>query len=132
MIRYSLILLLLCAGTIVGRVESSAPLVEKSCRQHPQVIGKCFTVRGRLSVYNGAPTLRLWRVGTNRMLGISEQRYAQDGYRNIPENLERQVNQGVSLFGDFEVCPFTRSQPREMQMVCIEAGKNLVARKRDF
>jgi hypothetical protein len=120
------ILLLLITCTVLA--HPTAFQASRSCRQHPQLVGKCFHLRGRLSVYNGAPALRLWRVGTQRMLGISEQRFAVTGYRNIPDYLEKEINQDVDIFGDFEVCPFTRSQPREMQLVCIESGKNLVVR----
>jgi hypothetical protein len=102
----------------------------KSCREHPQLVGKCFTVRGRLSVYNGAPALRLWKVGTHRILGVSEQRFALAGYRNVPEDIESRINQDVEIFGTYQVCPFTRSRPGEMQLVCIESGKHLVVRKR--
>ena len=102
---------------------------EKSCGEHPQLIGSCFTLRGRLSIYNGTPALRLWRVGTRRVLGISEQRFSVAGYRNVPEYIESQTNQNVAIFGDFLVCPFTRSRPGEMQLVCIEAGKNLLVHK---
>jgi len=63
------------------------------------------------------------------MLGISEQRFSVAGYRNVPDYIESQINQNVAIFGDFMVCPFTRSQPAAMQLVCIEAGKNLVVRK---
>jgi hypothetical protein len=102
---------------------------DKPCREHPRLIGRCFTVHGRLSVYNGAPALRLWKTGTPRMLGISEQRFAVAGYRNLPENIEKQINQDVAIFGDFLVCPFTRPKPGEMQLVCIDSGKNLFVRR---
>lgn len=103
---------------------------DKSCRQHPQLVGKCFTVHGRLSVYNGAPAMRIWKVGTKRMLGISEQRFAIQGCRNVPEAIQNQLNQDVEVFGDFLVCPFTRPRAGEMQLVCIEDGKNLRVQKR--
>jgi len=64
------------------------------------------------------------------MLGISEQRFAVVGYRNVPDDIESQINQDVAIFGDFLVCPFTPSRPGEMQFVCIESGKNLSIRKR--
>jgi len=64
------------------------------------------------------------------MLGISEQRFLVAGYRNIPEDIESQINPDVAIFGDFLVCPFTRPHAGEMQLVCIESGKNLVVRKR--
>jgi hypothetical protein len=114
-------------------VPAPAPVSEptdKSCREHPQLIGKCFAVHGRLSVYNGAPAVRLWRTGTRRMLGVSEQRFNQPGYRNLPESLSQQLNGENEIFGDFLVCPFTTPKPREMQLVCIESAQNLSIQKR--
>jgi|SRR5215471_2350078 len=104
---------------------------EKSCRQHPLLVGRCFTVHGRLSIYNGAPARRIWRVGTKRILGISEQRFSVAGYRNIPDYVEDKIDQDVVIFGDFVVCPFTQSKPGEMQLLCIESATNLVVRKRE-
>jgi len=102
---------------------------EKPCRSHPQLVGRCFSLRGRLSVYNGSPALRIRRVGTRRILGISEQRFSVAGYRNVPANVANQINQDVAILGDFLVCPFTPSRPREMQLVCIDTAKNLVIKK---
>jgi len=119
----------MCLASI-GLIAQSPAAVMKSCREHPKLSGSCFSVRGRLSVYNGAPAVRLWKVGTKRVLGISEQRFAEEGYRNIPENLKAQLNQDVEIFGDYIVCPFTPQRKGEMQLVCIEEGKNLEVRKR--
>jgi hypothetical protein len=129
MYKRATLLLLLIASINVWAQSPAREAKEKSCRTHPQLVGRCFTLHGRLSVYNGAPALCLWKVGTRRMLGISEQRFAVAGYRNVPENIESQINQDIAIFGDFLVCPFTRPHPREMQLVCIEEGKNLVVRK---
>jgi hypothetical protein len=121
--------------TIVGiDVSAQSPAFEakdKSCREHPLLVGRCFTVRGRLSVYNGSPARRLWRVGTRRVLGISEQRFSVTGYRNVPDYIENKINQDVAIFGDFLVCPFTREKPGEMQLVCIEGAKNVVVRQKE-
>src|SRR5262245_50383057 len=124
-------LLLVILSVSVWAQSPARDAKEKSCRTHPLLVGRCFTLHGRLSVYNGAPALRLWKVGSRRMLGISEQRFAIAGYRNIPENIESQLNQDVAIFGDFLVCPFTRPRPREMQLVCIEEGKNLAVRRQE-
>jgi|SRR5262252_10179896 len=126
----SILFLLFCFVPVFPFQSPAAETQDKSCRQHPQLVGKCFNVHGRLSVYNGAPAMRIWKTGTKRMLGISEQRFALPGYRNIPDDVRSQVNQEVDLFGDFLVCPFTRPQAGAMQLVCIEAGKNLKAQKR--
>ena len=122
------LLLIICAGVTAGFPVHEAR--EKSCREHPQLIGKCFNVRGRLSVYNGAPAVRLWRIGTRRLLGISEQRFNVPGYRNLPESLAHELNGENEITGDFLVCPFTKPKPGEMQLVCIESAKNVSIEKR--
>ena len=123
----ALSLLVICGG--VSAISVSSPF-EKSCRQHPQLVGKCSTVHGTLSVYNGNPAVRLRRIGTKRILGVSDQRFKLPEYSNIPEALMKQLNGENELVGDFLVCPFTRSKPGEMQLICIESAKNVVTRKR--
>jgi hypothetical protein len=126
--RITTSLVLILGGSISAM---SPPLqAQKPCREHPQLIGECFNVRGRLSVYNGAPAVRLWRIGTRRVLGISEQRFSLPEYRNLPEDLTKQLNGENELVADFLVCPFTRAKPREMQLVCIESAKDVVVKKR--
>ena len=73
---------------IVSAMPSSGP-IDKSCREHPQLVSSCFKVRGRLAVYNGAPALRIWKIGTTRMLGVSEQRFAIAGVKNAPKMCNR-------------------------------------------
>lgn len=121
------ILLLIFTHSVSAQTGAQAAL--KPCHSQPSLVGKCFTVRGRLSLYNGAPTIRLWRVGTKRMLGVSAS-YSREGYGSIPEELEKQLNWETELWGDFLVCPFTPQRPKEMQLICIESGKKIVARKR--
>ena len=125
------ILGLLLTSSVNVLAQSPVEAKEKSCREHPLLTGRCFTVRGRLSVYNGAPARRIWKVGTKRILGISEQRFSVAGYRNIPEDIESKISEDVALYGDFLVCPFTRSKPGEMQLVCIDEAKNLVVKNRE-
>jgi len=115
-------LALLTAGSAI---HSSARRFEKSCREHPQLVSNCFKLRGRLAVYNGAPALRIWKIGTKRMLGVSEQRFAIDGVRNVPEDVQAKIDQNKFLYGDFLVCPFTAPRSNEMQLVCIESVANL-------
>jgi hypothetical protein len=77
----------------------------KSCKEHPRLIGPCFNVHSRLSYYNGAPSLRLWPVGTHRLLGISEGRFALPGYDNVPSAvIARLANFENEMFADFTVC----------------------------
>src|SRR5437660_9965547 len=122
------LLLILC-----GSVSATSPsvLIEKPCREHPNLAGKCFSVHGRLSTYNGNPAVRLWNLRSRRMLGVSDQRFSQPGYRNIPEDLVKRLDGANDIYGDFLVCPFTRPRPREMQLMCIESAKNVVVKKRE-
>jgi hypothetical protein len=87
-------------------------------------------VRGRLAVYNGAPALRIWKIGSKRILGVSDQRFKVDGFRNIPEELEAKLDQNKLIYADFVLCPFTSPKANEMQLVCIESATNLRIEKR--
>ena len=127
---FAILIFLVVVGSSFAASQNSNKVQNKSCKDHPKVIGACFTVSGRLSVYNGAPTLRIWKTGTRRMLGVSEQRFQEVGYVNVPEDIRAKVNFDTDLFGSFLVCPFTRSRPGEMQMVCVESGRNLQTRVR--
>ena len=120
------LLLMLCVAA--SGTPASFPR-DKSCREHPRLVGKCFNVHGRLATYNGNPAVRLWRIGTKRVLGISDQRFKEEGYRNIPDDLLKQLDGESTITGDFLVCPFTQPKPGEMQLVCIESAKNTVVTK---
>jgi hypothetical protein len=126
------LLFLICMlGAIVIPVRSTVSRQgDKSCREHPKLVGKCFSVHGRLAVYNGAPALRILKLGTKRMLGVSEQRFAIEGFRNVPEEVTAKLDQDKLLYGDYTVCPFTRAREKEMQLVCIEKVSNLVVKNR--
>jgi hypothetical protein len=113
-----------------GSASATSPPVpvEKSCREHPQLVGKCFIVHGRLSTYNGNPAVRLWNLRTKRMLGVSDQRFSLPGYSNIPEDIAKQLDGETNIYGDFLVCPFTRPRPREMQLICVESAKHVMVK----
>ena len=112
----------------------------------PENAAMCYWTHGRLSVYNGNPGWRLWKIGTKRILGIysganSERYDALDNeHPELPTNLDRlyeadykrkvaandnAVNFPSSAFGDFEVCPLEPEHPSEMQSACIESAKNI-------
>jgi hypothetical protein len=110
---------------------SPSPAAEKTCREHPQLVDKCFSVHGRLATYNGNPAVRLSRFGKRQLLGVSDQRFSLSGYRNIPEDLAQQLNGESSITGDFLVCPFTHPRPGEMQLICIESAKNIAVKPKN-
>lgn len=96
------------------------PQVE--CKGNPDLCGECKTIRGRLSVYNGTPSLRIWIVGTNRLLGIvpSESEIMPDKLLDIFKQ-----NPAARVFADFDVCPLSVQREGYMQSVCIESFSNI-------
>ena len=119
----------LLALLVVEQAHAQRPA---PCRTHPARVERCRIVHGRLSQWNGNPTSRIWIVGTHRMLGIS-QRPGRPRFQDLPSALLRAMGEdawSVEVFGDFEVCPFTRQRPGWMQMVCVASARNLVSRRR--
>jgi hypothetical protein len=107
---------------------------KRSCKENPDIVGQCFKIHGRVTIGNGGPQMRIWPVGTDRLLGVlpSENEI-------IPDNLGKALYKGAetdyhvvdsrAVFGDFEVCPFTKRKEDEMQMVCVESASHLVVRE---
>src|SRR5262245_22499042 len=128
-VRLIVIALLLLIVTASG----SARFVPQaqSCRRRPDVIGKCFSVQGRLSVYNGTPSIRLWPIGTKRLLGIIDLNDTSNapGPTVLPAEIKTKLDWDKDVFGNFLVCPLTKQKQGRMQTVCIESGKNLVVRQ---
>jgi hypothetical protein len=82
-------------------------------------------VHGRLSVYNGNPSCRIWIVGTKRILGIHE--FEEEC--PIPAELHKILGEDVNnrlIFADFVVRPLTERKDGVMQMVRFESAENIV------
>jgi len=112
--RRLLVLTIAASQIALGGVAAAETL---PCKQDPRIIQQCFAVHGRLSVHANMRAY-LWPIGTNRLLGVAN----PDLERLFSVRIDRQV------FGDFEVCPFTRRRPGIMQMVCIAGASNLTVR----
>jgi hypothetical protein len=93
----------------------------QACKSDPDIVAECFTIHGRISVYNGSGVRRIWRIGTKRML------YVPDEFA-IPESL-RELTMGVDIYGDFLICPLEKQKPGHMQRVCIEKAQHLAIDK---
>ncbi len=111
----------------------------------------CYWAHGRLSVYNGNPSDRIWKIGTRRILGVFNgpshfppSTIADDEDPELPVNLEmayeadyRRWKQSEGnrdyefpvVFADFEVCPLEPEKKGEMQAVCVESAKNIFLQK---
>lgn len=125
----SLAVLLILFVTVWGAPREVAQT--QSCRNRPDVLGKCFRVHGRLSVYNGTPSIRLWPMGTKRLLGVIDPNDVSNapGPTILPLDIKNKLDWDKDVFGDFIVCPLTRQQRGRMQTVCIADGKNLTVRE---
>jgi len=100
--------------------------MKAGCKSNLQLVAACFTVHGRLSAYNGMPSLRIWPIGTHRLLGILK----DEDPLALPESIRNEVGFEKDIYGDFLVCPFTQSKPGQMQFVCVEAVSNVRVQKR--
>jgi hypothetical protein len=100
----------------------------------PRNAASCYWTHGRIGFYNGTPAIRLWKIGTNRLLGIysgpSVDRYGLDNEEpQMPANLKHMFKPaGTQVYGHFEVCPLEPEREGAMQAACIESAKSLVAK----
>jgi hypothetical protein len=104
-----------------------AVLLSLGAADAARAVEGCETVRGRMQVTNGTPSVRIWLVGTKRMLGVREQ---DAQFENLPAEVRKAwASKGPPwehrLYGDFRVCALTSERPGWMQMVRVESGKNL-------
>jgi len=95
------------------------------CRKHPEVIGPSFVVHGAMRLYNGMPSVRIWLIGTKRILGVSEGQFYLKGYCNLPKWLEPKLSFETDLIGDFVLYSFTPDKKGVMRFVCVDTAYNL-------
>jgi hypothetical protein len=147
--RYAMISALALCGVAAQAIPQTTAKRKIPCKT-PEIAASCYWTRGRLSLYNGNPGWRLWKVGTKRILGIysgpHSQRYDRldNEHPELPANLEtiydaeykramarKDPNAGWpgSAFGDFEVCPLEPGRKGEMQAACIESARNIILQK---
>ena len=99
------------------------------CKGNPKVVGACYSVHGRLTRGADTVVLRLWPVGTKRMMGVTAGPKLDDADDAIwPQNLKFDHGD-EDIYGDFEVCPFTPERKGEMQLVCIESASHVVVKR---
>ena len=99
------------------------------CKGNPKVIGACYSIHGRLTPGADTVVVRLWPVGTKRMLGVASGPDIDDANEPIwPKSLK--FDRGVeAIYGDFEVCPFTPERNGERRLVCIESASHVVVKR---
>ena len=103
----------------------------RQCKNSSTIVGACFMVHGEVSWGFGNPSLRIWPIGTKRILGVTAGPSADESEDPIaPKEMWKFDPSVEALFGDFEVCPFTLERKGHMQMVCVESAKKLVVKRR--
>ena len=110
-------LLVFCTG--------STAQTERLCKNNADLVGACFSLHGKVYYSNGTPPLRIWKVGTKRILGVlpAENEIIPKNLAQALRGFDRQV------YGNFDVCPFTKEKPGDMQMVCVESARGLRIRR---
>lgn len=127
-----------------GNPSSQQAARKISCKTDENA-SMCYWTHGRLSLYNGSPSWRLWKIGTKRILGIYSgpshfpPRTNEDSeYPEFPAVLEQVYKREYkrkaaakdpdaqwppSIYGEFEICPLDPEKRGEMQDACIESAK---------
>ena len=94
--------------------------IASTCETNYRIVDECYETRGRLQTANGNPSVRIWKVGTKRVLGV-----INENLENLPKKVKEKFSFGVFVFADYKVCPLTKEKPGRMQMVCVESMKNI-------
>ena len=115
---------IICCALVVATFGSHCAAQNATCKSNRRVIGKCFTVRGRLNYWNGTPSTRIWIVGTHRVLGLPGEDL------DLPSNVKIHLRDfSDEIYANFEVCPFDKYRKGEMQMVCVKSASNVTANR---
>ncbi len=133
--RYVLAAAVLSLLAALAQAVPQSPSKRKIPCKTPENAATCYWTHGRITVGNGNPSFRMWKIGTKRLLGIfsgpsvSHDRLSPDQeHPELPAIVEQiwKPRLGVfPLYGDFEVCPLAPEHPGAMRPVCVESAKNL-------
>ena len=114
----------------LARPSAAAEERDTQCRPLMEARSPCFAIEGRLSLYQGTPSWRIWRFDTKHILGVldSSGKEAEGPEKVIPNQvwlLLKKDPDKLAVRGTYMLCPFTPQRPGEMQMVCIKAATHL-------
>ncbi len=116
--RQTAILLLLLLLPLTGNADDTKRYIETNSQ---------FKLHGKLSIWMGTPTFRIWIIGTNRILGIPG---GDTEPAEMPDKLQKLfTNTSVEVYADFVVTPLTKYKRGHMQDVRIDSVENLVIYK---
>ena len=91
-------------------------------------VDSCFSIRGRMGAYSGSPSYRIWIVGTNRLLGVTQSHGC-----TVPALLDSLIGvQDKFVFADFVVRPVSPEEAGAMRFVCIASATRISTRPAYF
>lgn len=92
----------------------------EQCAAHEKIVGDCWELRGRIQLYDSPPIIRMWVVGSDRLLGLKPEQAPL-----MPDKVRKHLRSNVAIFADYRVCPFTAEKPGLMQMVCVDSAQHI-------
>ena len=92
----------------------------EQCAANSRLVGECWNLRGRIQLYDSPPIIRMWVVGSDRLLGLNPEQSPI-----MPEKVRRHLRPNVAIYADYTVCPFTAEKPGLMQMVCVDSAEHI-------
>jgi hypothetical protein len=107
-------LALLPASTVVRRNGRLAGGPLLSCQSDPDLVGACYRMRGRVSVSSDGVGMRVWQVGTAKVMDLAE--------GMLPDELAEQVTPAMRVYANMLVCPVHANGPKAPDTVCIESA----------
>ncbi len=102
-----------------------------NCEKDVHVVDACFNVHGRVRIEANS-RITLWPSGSKRLLGVQ---YPGDmpgvggDFVPLPKNLAAILNSSTAVFGNYLVCPFTKSEAGKKRYVCIATAEHLISAK---
>ncbi|WP_260483816.1 hypothetical protein [Sphingomicrobium flavum] len=91
-------------------------------------VGDCQWVRGRFRFYNGSGIRRIWVIGTNHQLNLSDRDDDVPDRRFSMDNMWPRED----YFARYYVCAVEPYREGEMQRVSLKGYRGLVVKKHEF
>lgn len=131
--RYALIAALALCAVATQALPQQSTLKRKIPCKTPENAASCYWTHGRLNFYNGAPSYRIWKIGTKRILGVYGgaltylPRTDKDSQLpEFPSEIDRVFRPpDNAVYADFQIRPLEPERKGEMQAVCIESASNI-------
>jgi hypothetical protein len=131
--RYALIAALALCAVATQALPQQSTLKRKIPCKTPENAASCYWTHGRLNFYNGAPSYRIWKIGTKRILGVYggaltyPPRADKDSQLpEFPSEIDRVFRPpDNAVYADFQIRPLEPERKGEMQAVCIESASNI-------